>query len=124
MAEIYEVWRPSPTCSRTVSVEALIDDWEGFRLLLRDHDTKRVVRMRFNGHVFYMNRDEGDLAGVSDVGDGLGRGSFYVVANSELVSRFATLSLRQPKGLTHYAIVTGTDCVDVLATEPPLVDEL
>lgn len=105
-----------------VTVEALIDDWEGFRVLLRCHESNRLIRIAVDAHMAYQNRDEGDLAGEAGRSSGLGRGSFYIVANSEFAQRFASDSTRQFKTMTHYAIVTDVDCIDVLAAEEPAID--
>lgn len=124
MTQRFEVWRIEPGKDVQVSVEALIDDWEGFRLLLRDHATDRIVRLAFETCVAYRNRDESDLDSEAARSEGLGRGCFYRVAESEFLQTFEKESARQFQGLMHFAIVTDSDCVDVLATHDPRVERL
>lgn len=114
---MYDIWDIIPGRTVSVSVEGVIDDWEGFRILLRDHDTDRIIRIAFDSEVAYLRRDESDL-----VGDGLGRGCFYRVMDSEFAARFRTDTVRQFGELKHFAIVTDVHCVDVLATDEPKID--
>lgn len=93
-------------------------------MLLRDHETDRVLRIAFGSHVSYQNRDESDLDGEAGRSDGLGRGCFYRVRDSEFEARFRADSARQFRELQHFAIVTDTDCIDVLATDEPTVEQL
>ena len=124
MKQSYEIWDVVPGRSVFASVEGLIDDWEGFRLLLRDYEGDRMFRITFPAFVAYQNRDESDLHGETVRSDGLGRGCFYRVKNSEFVARFKMDSLRDSYVLEHFAIVTDSDCVDVLATEEPIFEYL
>jgi hypothetical protein len=124
MTQRYEIWRPINNESPEVSVEALHDDWEGFRVLLREHGSERVIRVAFNAHVAYQNRDESDLHGEALRSEGLMRGCFYLVRDSEFAQRFAADSLRDCSRLKHFAIITDTDCIDVLAPEDPQVQRL
>lgn len=122
MRQTYEVWDVVPGRVVRVSVEGLIDDWEGLRVLLRDHETDRVIRVAFASHVAYQNRDESDLDGEAMRSEGLGRGCFYRVRSSEFASRLKADTARQFQELNHFAIFTETDCIDVLTTEEPKVD--
>lgn len=124
MNQTYEVWDVVPGQAIRVSVEALIDDWEGFRVLLRNHETDRVLRIVFGSHVAYQNRDESDLDGEAARSEGLGRGCFYRVRFSEFEVRFKSDSARQFGELKHFAIITDTDCIDVLTLDDPTVEQL
>jgi hypothetical protein len=124
MRQTYEVWDVVPGQTVRASVEGVIDDREGFRVLLRDHETNRVLRIAFGTHVAYLNRDESDLDGEAARSDGLGRGCFYRVRDSEFEARFKADSARQFGDLKHFAIITDTDCIDVLAMEEPEVEQL
>lgn len=124
MTQKYDIWDIVPGRIIGVSVENVIDDWEGFRVLLRDHGTDRILRITFDSHVAYQNRDEGDLIGEAARSEGLGRGCFYRVEESEYVNRFKADSVRQIQDLKHFAIVTDTDCIDVLSIDEPKVEQL
>ena len=124
MSQTYEVWDVVPGRTVKVSIEGLIDDWEGFRVLLRDHETDRLMRVAFGSHVAYQCRDESDLEGEAERSEGLGRGCFYRVRNSEFEQRLRADSARRYGTLHHFAIVTDTQCVDVMAKDEPIVDQL
>lgn len=124
MAQKFEVWEIEPDKDVRVTVEALLDDWEGFRLLLRDHATERLVRVAFDSQVAYRNRDESDLDAEASRSAGLGKGCFYRVVNSEFAAKFRAESARQFAHLVHYAVITDADCIDILATAEPHVERL
>jgi hypothetical protein len=124
MTQYYQIWDVIPGKDVRATVECVIDDWEGFRVLLRDHTTDRVFRINFGSHVAYINRDESDLDGEAARSNGLGRGCFYRVQASEFEARFKSDSARRFDNLKHFAIITDTDCIDVLATDEPVVDQL
>lgn len=124
MRQTYEVWDVVPGRLVRASVEGVIDDWEGFRVLLRDHETDRMFRIAFGSRVAYQNRDESDLDGEAARSNGLGRGCFYRVHGSEFEARFKADSVRQFDNLKHFAIITDADCIDVLAIEEPQVEQL
>ena len=124
MTQKYEVWDAVEGRNPTVSIDALIDDWEGFRLLLREHDTERVIRVAFDRHVGYQCRDETDLDGEASRSEGLMRGCFYIVKDSEFVARITADTPRDYAGIRHFAIITDTDCVDVLSLSDPTVEYL
>ena len=124
MRQTYEVWDIVPGRVIRATVESVVDDWEGFRVLLRDQETNRMLRIVFGSHVAYRNRDESDLDGEAARSNGLGRGCFYRVRDSEYEAAFKADSARQFGNLKHFAIVTDTDCVDVLTTEEPTIEQL
>jgi len=121
----YEVWEViEGRTDLRVSLEALIDDWEGFRLLLRDFQTDRMIRIAFPSVIAYQTRDESDLDGESARSTGLKRGSFYQSINSEFLDRFVADSARTPENVVHFLVVTNSDCVDVLTSGRPVVTRL
>jgi hypothetical protein len=122
--QVYEFWDVIPGRRVTASVEAVIDDWEGFRVLLRDDDTNRIFRIKFDCKVSYQNRDELDCVSEWNRSERPGKGSFFRVKNSELLARFTLDALGDYSGLQHFAIVTTTDCIDVLMVDDPKIDLL
>jgi hypothetical protein len=61
--QIYAAWDLGFSEPLDLTVEALIDDWEGFRILLRNHKTGRMIRIAFDTHAASQNRDETDVVG-------------------------------------------------------------
>ena len=78
MRQTHEVLGIVPGRVVRASVEGVIDDREGFRVLLRDHETDRILRIAFGSHVAYQNRDESDLDGEAARSDGLVEIAFIV----------------------------------------------
>ena len=118
------VWDIIPGRKILASIEGVIDDWEGFRILLRDHETDRILRIAFNSHVAYQNRDESDLDGEAARSEGLGNGCFYRISDSEFLARFRADSARKFSNLKHFAIITDVDCMDIIASDEPTVEQL
>ena len=80
-----------------ISIDALIDDWEGFRVLVRNHVTNGVTRIAFDTHLAYQCRDESDFIGEAIRSEGFVEGSYpclYRVRNSEFVARYLKDSVR------------------------------
>jgi hypothetical protein len=121
--QAFEAWDPDLPGAGEVSVDALIDDWEGFRILLRNHKTNGVIRIAFDTHLAYQSRDESDFAGEAARSEGLGRACLYRVRNSEFLGRFLMDTARRFSP-THFAIITGDQCVDVIAESGPRVENL
>lgn len=128
--QTFEAWDIGLPRAAEVSVDALIDDWEGFRILLRNHLTNGVVRIAFDTQLAYQSRDESDFIGEAVRSEGFGRGDIYAtlyrVWNWEFVARYLRDSLKGHSGseLTHFAIVTGAQCIDIIATSEPRVEDL
>ncbi len=91
---------------------------------MRDYETDRMLRVAFPLRVAYLVRDESDLEGEASRSQGLGRGCFYRVSNSEFEARFRADTIRHDGALTHFAIVTDAHCVDILAQGEAVVQEL
>lgn len=124
MCQIYDIWIPVLDNIAAVSVVEIIDDSKGFCILLREHQNEKLIRISFEGRLAYQNRDESDLDGEASRSEGLGRGCFYIVRNSEFIARFRKDTVRYFEQITHFAIITDADCIDVLALEPPIAEYL
>jgi hypothetical protein len=129
LKQVYEAYNVVLPGACDISVDVLIDDWEGFRILLRNHITNGVIRIAFDTHLAYQARDESDFIGEAPRSEGFdrgGNGCFYRVRNSEYVARYLRDSLRgyASSELTHFAIVTGDQCIDVIALTEPRIDDL
>lgn len=125
--QVFETWEIDLPGARDISIDALIDDWEGFRVLVRNHVTNGVVRISFDTHLAYQSRDESDFIGEAKRSEGFGSGgSIYRVMNSEFIARYLRDSLRAHTSseMAHYAIVTGDQCIDVIAVTEPRIEDL
>ena len=120
----YTRWNPIQALGgKRMFCEAVHDDWEGFRIWLRpDTAVGAMVIVSFSTVLYYGNSLEGRrLAAVSNASEMQFPHVFWIVEESALVTEFK----RQAAGtadtleITHYAFLSSTDCIDVLATMPP-----
>jgi hypothetical protein len=124
-----KVWKPIEDLPPQMFVEALHDDYEGFRILLKGESfDAKTLRIGFEDRLSYRNIDADYLSKywasflpvhVTEV--------FYIVENSALVDEFlCTSEGLYPSNwtITHYAIYTQQDCIDVLSYHPPSVEWL
>ncbi len=117
---------PHVDTKKNYSIEAIHDDYEGFRILLRsDILTDKVLKITFNNHVSYRNTDESFLLKLFGNTDEklLGK-TFYLVCNSDYVDFFneSTMNLYTDWDVIHYAIYTISDCIDILSDQPPIIE--
>lgn len=122
---MFKKWTPIESLPKTLYLEAVHDDWEGFRLLLKHDEARRILRITFNPPLSYRNTDEGDLLKSINEQD-LGGWSLYVVSSSDYLAWFSDQScgIHEPDDVVHYAIYTPNDCVDVLSAHSPTVEWL
>lgn len=102
--------------------EALHDDWEGFRIWLNPDPPGAMLIVSFASVLFYANSDEGKrLATVENEKEMNFPHVFWKVDNSSLIEEFHRQSsgVAETLPIVHYAFLTSSDCVDVLAVEEP-----
>ena len=87
----YIKWNPIPSYEgKRFEVEAVHDDWEGFRVWFKPNDyTKPMLIANFDSELFYSSSDEGDrLSPINnDISNELPH-LFWKVENSALVTEF------------------------------------
>jgi hypothetical protein len=123
----YVRWNPIPELEgKRMYCEAVHDDREGFRIWFASKKPSRRLIVRFEHVLFYANSDEGKrLALVENDAELQFPHVFWKVENSALLAEFH----RQSSGtlesldLTHYAFLSSTDCIDVLAVDDPSFTE-
>jgi hypothetical protein len=125
MKEKYEIWEQTSEWPKSLYLQALHDDYEGFRLILEDKDGQgSVFKVSFDSHLAYRNIDEGDrlssLPSLTHKGEKLA--TVYLVKNSNWVHWFKEENAGKydNEGLLHWAIITPNDWVDVISLEPPV----
>jgi hypothetical protein len=57
MTETYNKWVPAEEIENEIWVEALYDDYEGLRILLKG-SSSRILRISFDQYCVYRNADE------------------------------------------------------------------
>jgi hypothetical protein len=119
----YIRWNPLPALEgKRMFCEAVHDDWEGFRIWLRPDAGGQMLVVSFGTVEFYACSSEGRrLATIANSADLVFPHIFWIVEESALSAEFH----RQSNGTTddlkikHFAFLSASDCVDVLALEPP-----
>jgi hypothetical protein len=102
----------------------LSDEGRCLTLLLSANGSK--FSLSFDSHLFYSKADEGDslrlLAQMKR--DGCLGSTLIQVKNSALISWFVTQSyeVRRESELSHYVVLTQNDVVNIICTEPPIVE--
>jgi hypothetical protein len=124
--EKYVKWEPIKNIPETLYLEGLHDDYEGFRLLLRDEKLSRMLRITFDPPLSYRNTDEGDLLKTDQIAEGFLKWPLYTVENSRFLKWFheESLEIHRNENPIHYAIITPNDVVDIISCYPPKVEWL
>jgi len=119
----YVRWNPIPELEgQRMYCEAVHDDWEGFRIWFSPQKPSRMLIVRFEHVLFYANSDEGKrLAQVENDAELKFPHVFWKVENSALLAEFHRQSLGTSESLEiiHYAFLSSSDCIDVLAVGEP-----
>ena len=122
---IYDRWEPLTDWSGCrVDIEAVHDDWDGFRIWIRHDDaSKGMLIARFSRALFHCTSDEGDrISPLSPAQPALEFPHvFWTVTDSELLALFHRHScdVHADRELVHYSFLSCNDCVDVLSSSPP-----
>jgi hypothetical protein len=131
----YIRWNPSFETNPSIElagrwdIEALHDDHEGFRLILRlEPYSNRRWRFWFREALLYESTSESfRLSGSSERKQEPSQPHhhFFTVEDSSLLADFhrSSCGIYRDWPIKHYAIYSET-CVDVLSKEPPVIDEL
>jgi hypothetical protein len=124
---IFKKWEPLTEIPDRIFLEALHDDFEGFRLLLKGVGINdRMLRISFKTTLMYRNIDEGDIVQVLNDSEGFSEGCLYTLEESDLIDFFhkQNYGSYSSSKIIHYAIYTPNDCIEVLSEFPPKVEWL
>ena len=108
---IYSKWNPVPEYEdMQFEIDAVHDDWEGFRIWFRPHDvTKPMLIAKFDSELFYSSSDEGDrLIGAKNSEVLKLPHLFWKVSESELANEFVRQSsgVREIGEFRHYCFMS------------------
>lgn len=122
---IYKRLNPLPDFSGVrFDVEAVHDDWEGFRIWFRPHDvTKAMIIAKFDNPLFYSSSYDGDrLDGAKNDMSNVFPHLFWEVTDSSLVKEFKRQSagIRNEEIIYHYCFMSCNQAVDVLSHSAPI----
>lgn len=124
--EIFKPWRPLDGIPSPLWLEAVHDDAEGLRFLLRgEKPSEPTLRIRWDTYVCYRNINESfRLRTWAQTPELQGPQSLFIAENSSWLRWVVDESggALDENTLTHYAIYTPEDCIDIVAQHPPDVD--
>lgn len=107
------------------NVESVIDDSNGLNILLNTDESERQIHVFFDSPLSYRNTNESYLVKLwSEIEDGLLGAIFYKIENSSYRDYFDEMSLGLYKDwkVSHYAIFTSQDCIEVLSVTEPIIN--
>ncbi len=125
--EIYKKWLPIEGAPKKLYCEGIHDDYEGLRILLKGEEAQSsILRLSFDSVFAYRNIDEGYLLRTLNKMDNPGESTFYIVENSTWIEWFneESYGTLENSKITHYAIYTPNDCIDLLTEYEPKVEWL
>jgi hypothetical protein len=129
MEEQFIKWEPVDGIENEMWVEALHDDYEGFRILLKGSaQSSGILRITFAQYYGYRNVDESYRDKLWQKGNFEQRDwSLFNTAASEFIDWVFEESngLYSKEEMVHYCIKTGADIIEVVANQtPPKVEWL
>lgn len=120
-------WTPVGNIPQRIHCEAIHDDVEGLRILLRgESPTSSTLRIRFEYVIGYLNTNESyRLKTWEDLGT-TRESPLLIVENSRWLEwlQAEAPGVIDVEKTVHYAIFASEDCIDVASEIPPAVDWL
>lgn len=124
--ERFERWEPIDGLQPRMFLEAMHDDREGFRLILRaDEPRARALRILFDAPLCYRGAQELYLLREIYEGNDIYPWPIFIVRNS----RYAKWFYRQASEAIdrdghHYHIAAMDEIIDVISARPPIISWL
>ncbi|MGA7324257.1 MAG: hypothetical protein WBX25_07205 [Rhodomicrobium sp.] len=124
--ERFERWEPIDGLAPKMFLDAMYDDREGFRLILRSPDPKlRSLRILFDAPLCYRGTQEAYLLRQIYEGGGIYPWPILIVRNSRYAKWFyAQATGAIDKDGHHYHIAAMDQIIDVLSARPPILSWL
>lgn len=104
-----------------MTIEAIYDDYEGFRILARGQEpSSEMLRLYFGSALSYRATDESSLIFYerTDIST-LNRYGFFEVTESEYLAWFHKANQGISDTVSHYALYLSNQCIDVISASPP-----
>jgi len=126
----YQKWNPVPHLeNKALYVEAVHDDWEGFRIWFGSENRNAGVFtiVKFEAALMYVNSDESYRLSLVKNDEQMNFPHlFWQVEDSELLKEFHRQSVEIYKDweIKHYAFLSASDCIDVLSAVEPMFNNL
>jgi hypothetical protein len=123
----YVPWTPTENIPKRLYCEALHDDVEGLRILLRGDDSRgSTLRLRFDSVVGYRNVNESFRLKTWGELDMARTPPLLIVENSQWLEWLHAEAggVFDANKAVHYAIFTSEDCIEIVTEFPPTVEWL
>jgi hypothetical protein len=123
----YRPWLPVESIPAELYCEGLHDDYEALRILLRGPEsTSAMLRILFPSAIAYRNINESFRSRTWHKANPPSIPPLATVENSSWVAwlREESGGVLDEVALTHYAVTTPEDCIDVVTEVPPNVEWL
>lgn len=124
----FKVWKPIDGTPPRLYLEAVHDDYEGLRFLLQGEGRSGpTLRLTFESPIGYRSINESYRSRTwGSISDMKSLSTLLIVANSEWVQWLVQEAggVLRVEALTHYAIYTPEDCVDIVTEFPPTAEWL
>lgn len=127
---IIEKWKPFEAADfpADIQVEALHDDYEGFRVIVKGGISSEVYKIDFSDlYLGYRNFDESErLKFINSFPKDLRGWSLFLLTDSEFINWLTkeSLEILSKDELKHFVIFTGDDIIEVLTLKDPVVTKL
>jgi hypothetical protein len=123
--ERYEKWAPIPGLEPHMYLDAIHDDQEGFRLILRTEagvGRRRALRILFECPLCYRASQEDRLLDLLYETHDIYPWPIFVVQNSRYTAWFFGQMDAPPGGVVHhYHIAALDEVIDVISERPPVL---
>ncbi|SHM97213.1 hypothetical protein SAMN05444484_11724 [Flavobacterium chilense] len=121
-------WEPDFTnFPNTIYIASLIDDYEGFRVIVKSENSSEHFKFKFNNYISYRNADEGArLKSLNLFPLNSRQWCLFRAEKSDFISWIVEESsgMYLEEAITHYFFVTPNDIIEVLSLEEPELEEL
>jgi len=123
----YIKWEPLEALPKRMYCEAMHNDYEGIRILLKGaEESSPILRIKFESVLAYRSIDEGCLQRTLDKIKDREITPLYKVQNSDFLSWFHRESYDSysDRELVHYAMFCQDEIIDVLSEFEPIIEWL
>ncbi len=113
---------------KTIHIEGLHDDYEGFRVIVRGGNPSKVYRINFETYYLgYRNFDESErLKSLSIFPFDSREWCLFKTEDSDFIDWVVDESegIQMKEDITHFFIATPNDMVEVLCLREPIIEKL
>lgn len=119
------IWYKVKEIKSQIDVHAVVDDWEGFRIILKEEGRLgRTIRIMFDDLISFHWVD--DSVGFQDIDEMFRESALCWTKSSKYIDwmRSTHKPMLDNIDLKHYRLVSDDECIDVLTRTKPRVHAL